>query len=309
MIVYRELSSLQVDLGISLKTLYTLSNEIRRHYRPVSVPKGNGEVRRLTVPDRELKSVQKRIAEVILPIMPISPYAMAYRVGGSPLQNASCHVGKPRLLKLDIRHFFDNIIYSTIREYAFPEKQFSEEIRTLLSLLCSYKDTLPQGAPTSPAISNIIMKGFDDYLGNWCGERNITYTRYCDDMTFSGDFDTEEVIEVVRHELKKLGLYLNDKKTIKVHDGQRKIVTGIVVNEKVSVSSSTRKKIRQNLHYCMNYGIESHMKHADIKISKKLYLQKLLGQVNYVLSVTPNNNEFLTYKNWLTYNIKLLPSE
>ena len=109
MIVYRELSSLEQDLGISAKTLYAVSNNLSKHYRKAKLPKKNGGFRNLSVPDEVLKSIQKRIAEVLLIHMPVSRYAKAYRFGSSTLRNAKHHVGKRVVLKLDILHFFDSI--------------------------------------------------------------------------------------------------------------------------------------------------------------------------------------------------------
>ena len=304
MIVYRELSSLCADLGCSLKHLYTLSNRPEKHYHKVSVPKNSGGFRELTVPDNELKTVQKRIDNVILPIIEISPYATAYRPGGSPLANAKPHINNNTLLKLDIRHFFDKITFSMILG-AFSKEIFSDKVAMILAQICSFHEALPQGAPTSPAISNIIMKDFDNVVGAWCKNGGITYTRYCDDMTFSGSFKPNEVIEFVKSELAKYGFYLNNKKTTVVRDGQKKIVTGIVVNEKANTSAIYRRKIRQTMYYCMEYGVDSHMQNKNITDTKEHYLQKLLGQINFVLSVTPENEEFIKYKRWVTENLQM----
>jgi hypothetical protein len=161
MIVYQEFSSLVHDLGFSGKTLYSVTNHIHRHYRAVTVPKRDGETRELHVPDALLMAIQRRIHTVLLSSEPISRYATAYRLGGSTRRNASPHAGKAVVLKLDIRHFFDRLIYPLVKERAFPATRYSEQNRVLLSLLCIYRDVLPQGAPTSPTISNIIMHEFD----------------------------------------------------------------------------------------------------------------------------------------------------
>ena len=137
--------------------------------------------------------------------MPISRYAKAYRFGSTTLKNAKPHIGKKAVLKLDILHFFDSVRYSDVKDKVFPEEIYAENIRILLAMLCYYKDFLPQGAPTSPAITNILMYEFDELVGQWCRDRAISYTRYCDDMTFSGDFDPSEVIRFVKLELKKIG--------------------------------------------------------------------------------------------------------
>ena len=302
MIVYRELSSLEADLGFSAKTLYSLSNHIGSHYHKTRIPKGNGEYRELYIPDNELKAVQRKIAEKLLPLQQASPCATAYRPGGSTLVNARPHVGQPVLLKLDIRHFFDRIIYPDVKDKVFPIDQYSESNRILLAILCSFHGSLPQGAPTSPGISNIIMKSFDDTVSEWCMVQQIHYTRYCDDMTFSGDFEPPAVAFFVEGELRKRGFFLNRKKTVAVKDGQKKTVTGIVVNEKMNVSSDYRRKIRQEMHYCMKYGISAHLFRIGNAMDEKQYLQNLLGRVNYVLAVTPVNEEFVKYKEWLLEN-------
>lgn len=299
MIVYREFSSLVNDLGFSGKALYSVSNRIQRHYHPVRIPKGNGEFRQLHVPDEFLKSIQRRINERLLPLEQISPYATAYRPGGNTVINAGPHVGKPVLLKLDIRHFFDHLIYPLVKEKAFPKERYSEQNRVLLSLLCVYKDALPQGAPTSPTISNIIMREFDDTVGSWCSCREIAYTRYCDDMTFSGDFDARAVIQFVKFELKKLGLFLNDKKTVIVREGQKHSVTGLVVNERLSVSSDYKRRIRQEMYYCKKFGVHSHLASSGSEESEDTYILKLLGRINYVLSVEPQNEQMKAYRSWL----------
>ena len=105
MIVYRELSSLEQDLGISAKTLYAVSNNISKHYHKAKLPKKNGGYRNLSVPDEILKTIQRQISEVLLIHMPVSRYAKAYRFGSSTLRNAKHHVGKQVVLKLDIRTF------------------------------------------------------------------------------------------------------------------------------------------------------------------------------------------------------------
>ena len=306
MIVYKELSSLTNDLGVSAKALYSLSNHINSHYYRTKIPKKNGEYRELSVPDEFLKTVQKRIVEKILAYEEVSPYATAYRYGASTVKNAYPHIKKKTILKLDIQHFFDNIIYPMVKEKVFAKEKYSESNRILLSLLCIYNDSLPQGAPTSPIVSNIIMKDFDNIVGCWCREKKIRYTRYCDDMTFSGEFNHAEVISFIKEELKKMGFYLNDNKTVIANKGQKQIVTGIVVNEKINTPLLYRKKIRQELYYCKRFGIASHLQRKQLTISEKDYLKKLLGKVNYVLSVDETNGEMIGYRKWLIDQIKCI---
>ena len=299
MIVYRELSSLEQDLGINAKTLYAVSNNLGKHYHKANLPKKSGGYRKLSVPDEILKAIQRQISEVLLIHMPVSKYAKAYRFGSSTLRNAKHHVGKQVVLKLDILHFFDSIRYSTVKDKVFPEKIYAEPLRILLTMLCYHKDALPQGAPSSPAITNIILYEFDELMGQWCQERDIAYTRYCDDMTFSSDFDPSEVIRFVRLELKKLGFLLNEQKTKVQRPGQQQAVTGIVVNEKLSISADYRRKLRQDLYYCRKFGIQEHLQKIGLEIPEETYQMRLLGKVNYVLQVHPDDKDMLDARKWL----------
>ena len=305
MIVYRELSSLEQDLSINAKTLYAVSNNLGKHYHKAKLPKKNGGCRNLSVPDEVLKFIQRRIGDVLLIHMPVSRYAKAYRFGSSTLRNAKHHVGKQVVLKLDILHFFDSIRYSTVKDKVFPEEIYAEPLRILLTMLCYHKDALPQGAPSSPAITNIILYEFDELVGQWCRERGIAYTRYCDDMTFSGDFDPAEVIRFVRLELKKMGFLLNEQKTRIQRPGQQQSVTGIVVNEKLSIPSDYRRKLRQELYYCRKFGIQEHLQKIGLEIPENTYRMQLLGKVNYVLQVQPEDRDLLDARKWLkTYKTK-----
>ena len=299
MIVYQELATLSLDLGISVRTLYSVSNSISSHYHKVKIPKKNGGYRSLTIPDSELKLIQRRINERLLRYSTVSQYATAYRFGGGIVRNALPHVGANTILKLDIYKFFDSIIYSLVKDKVFAEDVYSEQNRTLLTSLCMYKDCLPQGAPTSPVISNIIMYEFDNAVGAWCDNKGIVYTRYCDDMTFSGCFEPKEVIQFIKEKLREIGLFLNARKTVIASNGQKKQVTGIVVNEKLSVDVNYIRLIRQEVYYIKKYGITSHLQERQIEMVPQLYLQKLLGRINFVLSVNPSDIKMQEYKQFI----------
>lgn len=301
MIVYKELASIEQDLGFPARTLYGLSNNLEKHYHNVFIPKSDGSKRKLSVPDLILKRVQKSIADNILVQYPISRYAKAYKAGSSVQQNAQPHVGKKKILKLDIEGFFDNILYSQVKEIVFCEEKYSEPIRILLTMLCYYKESLPQGAPTSPAITNIIMFDFDETVGAFCNKKNIAYTRYCDDMTFSGDFDEREIISFVKGELCKFGLFLKNRKTAVIPATKRQMVTGIVVNEKINITKDYKKNIRQEIYYIKKYGLDEHLNRSGIS-DKQRYILSLKGRIAFVLQTTPNKHEFVEYKDFLNAN-------
>ena len=301
MIVYKELASVEQDLGFPVRTLYGLSNNLEKHYHNVFIPKSDGSKRKLSVPDLILKRVQRSIADNILAQYPISKYAKAYKVGSSVQKNAQPHVGKNKILKLDIEGFFDHILYSQVKNTVFYKEKFSEPIRILLSMLCYYKESLPQGAPTSPAITNIIMYDFDETVGDFCVKKKIAYTRYCDDMTFSGDFDEREIISFVKGELCKLGLFLKNRKTAVVPISKRQVVTGIVVNEKINVTKNYKRNIRQEIYYIKKFGLDEHLKRLGIS-NKQKYISALKGRIAFVLQTIPNEHEFLEYRDFLNAN-------
>lgn len=305
MIVYRELASIERDLGFPAKTLYGLSNNLEKHYHNVFIPKSDGSKRKLSVPDLILKKVQRSIADNILAQYPISRYAKAYKVGSSVQKNAQPHVGKKKVLKLDIEGFFDHILYSQVKDTVFYKEKYSESIQILLTMLCYYKESLPQGAPTSPAITNIIMYDFDETVGDFCIKKKIAYTRYCDDMTFSGCFDEGEIISFVKGELCKLGLFLKNRKTAVISASKRQVVTGIVVNEKMNVKKDYKKTIRQEIYYIKKFGLDEHLKRLGIS-DKQQYVLSLKGRIAFVLQTIPNECEFVEYKDFLNANLRIL---
>ena len=296
MIVYHELKSIEKDLGFNIKTLYSLSNNIDFHYHHIFLDKSDGTKRKLSIPDYILKKVQKSILDNILSYYPISNHACAYTKNSSVQRNARPHIGKKKILKLDIEGFFDHITYSRVKEIVFFKEKYSEKIRILLTMLCYYHDGLPQGAPSSPAITNIIMYKFDEIIGEYCLNHNISFTRYCDDMTFSGDFNEKEVIILVKNELKKMGLFLKNRKTCVVPNTKRQIITGIIVNEKLNLAKEYKNKIRFEMYYIIKYGLDSHLKRIGEFDNKKKYVLSLNGRIAYVLQTTPNDRQYLNYK-------------
>ena len=287
-----------------LNKLYTISNNKEKNYHIFKITKRNGKTRTIYEPYPNLKIIQKNILHNILEDRYISKYAKAYKKGISLKDNASIHTNKPLILKLDIKDFFNNITFIQVYSSCFPENYFPKPIGTLLTNLCTYKDSLPQGAPTSSYISNIVMLDFDISVGEYCQKNNIAYTRYCDDMTFSGSFSKKEIIDLVKHELSKLGLSLNKEKITLITKKSRQVVTGIVVNKKMQVNINYRKNIRKEIFFIKKYGLTSHINYLKVSIPKEKYLNQLLGKINFVLQVDNTNKEFIDYKKYLLKLIK-----
>ena len=286
-----------------IKILYSISNNIENNYKIYKIKKRNGKYRTIYEPNDILKHIQRQILSNILNNKSISKYAKAYHNGISLLDNALPHVNKKIILKLDIKDFFDNISFVNIYNSCFPIEYFPKSVGMLLTHLCTYNNHLIQGAPTSSYISNLVMKNFDEEIGEWCELKSISYTRYSDDMTFSGDFNPSEIIKLVRKLLLKVGLELNVEKIHVVSNSQSQSVTGIVVNVKTQTSRKYRDKLRQEIYYINKYGIDSHLQRIGIKDSKK-YLNSLYGKVLYILQINENDKEFLKYKDILNKLIK-----
>jgi len=123
-------------------------------------------------------------------------------------------------------------------------------------------------------------------------------------MTFSGDFNSGELIRFVRQELKKMGFLLNEQKTKIQRAGSQQSVTGIVVNEKSNVSATYRRKLQQELYYCRKFGVAEHLRKIGLEVTEETYLQHLLGKVNYVLQICPSDAEWIHAQKWLFDKLK-----
>ena len=282
-----------------LKTLYSISNNIKDNYKIYKIKKHNGKLRTIYEPTPLLKHIQKQILKNILNNKEISKYAKAYHKGLSLKDNAIPHTNKDLILKLDIKDFFESISFLDIYNTCFSIAYFPKSIGMILTYLCTYDEHLTQGSPTSAYISNLVLKDFDEEIGLWCSNLNITYTRYSDDMTFSGDFEPKEVITKVRKELYKLGLELNNEKIHVISKERSQRVTGITVNEKVQVNIKYRKTIRQEIYYIKKFGLSSHLKRRNIGVPEKKYLNSLYGKILYVLQINKEDKEFISYQKFI----------
>lgn len=282
-----------------IKTIYSISNNIEKNYKVYKIKKRNGKYRTIYEPNSMLKQIQKQILINILNNKSISKYAKAYHKGISLKDNAIPHINKKIILKLDIKNFFENISFLDVYNSCFSIEYFPKSVGFILTYLCTYDNHLTQGSPTSAYISNLIMKEFDEEIGNWCNINDISYTRYSDDMTFSGNFNPSELIIKIRKMLYKLGLELNNDKIHIVNKSQSQSVTGIIVNEKLQVNAKYRNKIRQEIYYIKKFGLKSHLNKCNININELKYLDKLYGRILYVLQINKFDQEFLKYKKFI----------
>jgi RNA-directed DNA polymerase len=265
-------------------------------YRDFEVLKKNGKKRNISEPLPSLKEIQVWILNSILYKIEVSKFAKAYVPKSSIKKNLIFHKGQPQVLTIDIENFFPSIKLASVQEI-FRSLGYSALISNLLAKLCCRDGSLPQGAPTSPHLSNLFLKTTDNIIFEFCKERNIKFTRYADDMTFSGSFNADELIAFVSSELGKLKLKVNDDKTKLMTPNMRQTVTGVVVNEKPQVSFYKRNKLRQEIYYIKKFGLQDHMQRKQIK--KAHYIEHLLGKVNFILSINSDDTEFIGYKELL----------
>jgi len=267
---------------------------IEEKYKKILVPKKDGSFRTVWAPDKHLKKVQRYVLKRLKFKTYVSPFATAYMRKSSTLKNALPHVCKKIVLKVDIKDFFGSISKECVVRI-FNIFGFADSFE--IAKLCCLNDKLPQGAPTSPVISNMICKNMDYRIWGFCQKREIDYTRYSDDMAFSGNFDVPELLWFIRKVLAENGFSINDKKTKVLKQQHQQKITGVVVNEKPQVEKKLRKQLRQEVYYIRKFGLASHFKKLGIESRKGLY--QLLGRVGYVLQTNPEDKEFTLYKDYL----------
>ena len=286
-------------LGYTSKYLYKITNEKNKNYRKYRIPKKNGNFRTITEPYFDLKNIQTWILDNILYHISVSPYAKAYIPKHSLRDNVKFHIKQPVVIKLDLTDFFPSIKEGCIVKI-FMQMGYSSVLSGLLGKLCCYENSLPQGAPTSPYLSNIYCRRIDKRIGNYITKLGFRYTRYSDDITISGNISDRQIGTIIKFCKKCLNeahLQLNEEKTQILRHSNRQVVTGVVLNDKISAGVRKKKEIRQEIYYIKKFGLESHILHKNIE--KQNYIYHLAGKINWVLELERNNKEFLEYKSYV----------
>ncbi|MCT4662302.1 MAG: reverse transcriptase family protein [Tissierellales bacterium] len=296
-------------VGIESSYVYTISNSSHDFYRYYDIKKKNGKTRKIAEPFELLKEIQKWILNEILLNIETSKYSKAYKKNFSIKDNARFHQNQNVVICMDIKSYFPSIKISKVFNF-FRELGYNEAVATLLSELCCLNGSLPQGAPTSPCLSNLLSIKLDDELANLAellstdGQR-VRYSRYSDDITFSGNnINPSKLIPWAYDILRNNGFQPNLDKTRVLRQNTCQMVTGIVVNKKMQVSKRKRLKLRQQLYYINKFGLLNHMANADIDMPPKKYLQSLLGQVNFVCFLNPKDSTFKHYSKYLKILLK-----
>lgn len=273
------------------------------HYIHFSIPKRNGGERRIAAPKKKLKAAQRWVLENVLAKVPLEAPAHGFVPGRSTVTNAKLHVGRGQVVNLDLKDFFPTITFKRVRG-VFTSLGYSPAAATVLALICteapraqvSYDGkpvfvaagprALPQGACTSPALSNLVSRRMDRRLSKRLLKKGWTYTRYADDLTFSADEatrgDVGMAMAVVRHVAKDEGFALNPDKGRVQPRAARQLVTGIVVNSKPGVPRDQVRRLRAILHQAKKTGLE-----AQNREKRPDFRGWLQGMIAYVAMVDP----------------------
>lgn len=275
-------ADLAAALGLTIPRLrwlcYHTEAATRIHYVQFEVPKRSGGTRVLSAPHTSLAAAQEWVLANVLAKLPVEDAAHGFVPGRSTVTNARPHAGKDVVVNVDLEQFFPSIGFARVR-HLFQRVGYSGAVATLLALLCTecprrrvvYDGTpyfvatgprgLPQGACTSPAVSNQIARKLDRRFAALAARMGLTYTRYADDLTFSaGPGHREKVgylLARVRHIAEDEGFCVNPKKTRVQRPESRQVVTGLVVNATPAVPKAVVKRLRAILHHARTEGLDA----------------------------------------------------
>lgn len=299
--------ALATALGLTLGELRFLAYEREvstvTQYRRFKIPKRTGGERLISAPRKRLKAAQHWILESLLGRLIPSEHAHGFRAGRSIVSNARPHVGASLVVNVDLKDFFPTVTYRRVKGL-FRKLGYSEEVATVLALLCTEPDTvqteldgvtyyvaqgtrhLPQGAPTSPAITNLLCRRLDQRLSGFARKHQLVYTRYADDLTLSAPRGVEPHVGAILAVVKKVaqaeGFAVHPDKVSVKRRGRRQEVTGVIVNERLGVDRRTLRRFRAFLFQLEKDGpAGKHWGNGPDPIASAI------GFANYVYMVDP----------------------
>lgn len=273
------------------------------HYQRFTIPKKNGGNRIISAPMPRLKRCQYWVLDNILVKVPCHPAAHGFLPQHSILSNAVPHVGQAVVINLDLKDFFPNIEYPRVKG-VFKSLGYGDQLATLLGLLCTEqvsqevrvdtqkyfvadnKRSLPQGAPTSPMITNILCYTLDRRLSAAAAKLGFVYTRYADDLTFSSSQKERppvgKLLWRVRQIIADEGFILHPDKLRIMRHSQKQEVTGIVVNHSPTIDAKTLHRFRATLHLLEKKGPAGLHWNGNTDV-----LSAMEGYARYVCMVNP----------------------
>lgn len=277
------------------------------HYRRFYMAKKSGGKRLISAPMPQLKFVQHWLLENLLNKVRIHEAAHGFVPGRSICTNAAPHVGADIVVNMDLRNSFPTLTYPRVKGM-YRSLGYSEQLAIVFALLCTEPEVdevemdgqryylhkgerhLPQGAPTSPAITNIICRRFDARMQGIADQLGLTYTRYADDVTFSGPTSAKvnlgKLLWRTQAVIQDEGFVLHPDKLRIMNKGARQEVTGIVVNEKLSLNRSTLKRFRALLFQIELDGIAGKTWNGAPKL-----LPAIRGYAYFIQMVDPEKGQ------------------
>jgi RNA-directed DNA polymerase len=294
------LDDLATETKLSSSLIRYLSYRANFLYKTYPIAKKNGNQRIIAQPSRELKAIQGWILRNILDKLSSSQYSKGFEVGESILDNAFPHLGSNFLLNIDLENFFPSIHASKVYG-VFKSIGYSKEICILLTNFCVYRSGLPQGAPTSPKLANLVCWKLDVRIQGYAGPRGIVYTRYADDITLSAQ--NLKKLEKANYFLQTIipdeGLKINKEKTKLCGARRQKKVTGLIISDNhVGIGRIRYRKIRSMIHHLFSgnsqdfnhvNGLLSFTYSVDKKTYRKLYIYIDKMQKKYPGSLAINH--------------------
>ena len=289
-------------------TYYSNPNNVRGRYRHFSIPKKSGEKRNIAAPSKGLGHILYYVNILLKAIYQPSDYAMGFVEGRSVVDNAIRHIGQNYVFNTDIENFFPSIEQPRVwKRFQLKPFNFKKPIANILAGLCCIKEkkddgtvkyVLPQGAPTSPLITNAICDTLDRRLSGLARRFNLHYSRYADDITFSSMHNVYKEDGDFRTELKRIiegqNFKMNEAKTRLQKIGERQEVTGLTVSNKVNTSTAYVAEIRNLLHIWERYGYNEAYKRfypkykeskGHVKKGEPLLENVLYGKLQYLKMV------------------------
>lgn len=251
-------------------------------YHTYKLPKKSGGNRLITAPDATLKRLQRRLLENGFNELPVHPAAHGFREGRSIVSNAQEHSGRKMVVHADIQSFFPSTHYPHVLRICRQLRggSLSEGAVRLVAEICCFDGGLPTGAPTSPAIGNLVLLPVDEALAKAASARAITYTRYADDLSFSGEEEVQRILPFLRKVISDYGYRSDPKKEHIFRRGRRQVVTGLVVNEDANLPRTVRRRLRAAVHR-FSQGKEVHWH------GKPMSKEQLIGRLAFLNQAHP----------------------
>lgn len=281
-----------------LDALMRPGSEAGSGYVEFEAPKRSGGVRRICAPRAKLKAVQRAILDGLLAHLPSHPAVHGFVPGRSTVTNAAPHTGATVVVRVDLEDFFPTVHYRRVKGL-FEAHGYGDEVSSVLAGLTTWRPrlpdgtvawpgVLPQGAPTSPAIANLVCRRMDARLTALAKRAGATYTRYADDLSFSFKAPPERLgrfLWWVNAILQQEGFSENSAKRRVMRKSGRQRVTGLTVNEQVSIPRDERRRFKAILANCRKHGVESQAR------GRPDFAQWLTGYAAYVRMVHPELGE------------------